>query len=78
LTGSTEKSLRLTEKNSRKIMGFVDRLQPAMRELVYEFGVSIVAEMVSEGHRDASTLRPILEGWRARRQQQAIGDARTA
>jgi hypothetical protein len=51
-------------------MAYVDKLKPGMRELVYEFGLLIVSEMVADGYRDPDALRPVLETWRSRRQQE--------
>jgi hypothetical protein len=51
-------------------MAFVDKLTPAMRRLVHEYGAVIVSNMITEGHRNASALKPILETWRSRRQQE--------
>jgi len=50
-------------------MKFVDALEAPMRALVGEFGPTVVHGMFVDGHRDAKKLRPILEAWRARRQE---------
>ena len=41
-----------------------------MRALVREFGFVIVAQMMDEGYTNAAELRPMLETWRERRQEQ--------
>ena len=56
--------------DSVKLMAWVDRLKPEMRELVYTFGLVIVADMYGDGHTRAAELRPILESWRSRRQEE--------
>ena len=56
-------------------MRAVDRLSPAMRSLVHEFGFVIVTDMIADGYRDPVELRGLLETWRARRQQQFLGEA---
>ena len=51
-------------------MSVIDRMSKPMRGLVHEFGYVIVAQMRAEGYMDAKALRPILEGWRRRRQDE--------
>ena len=51
-------------------MRAVDAMPKPMRELVHEFGFSIVYSMREDGYRSAAALRPVLERWRARRQQE--------
>ena len=50
-------------------MRYVDKLRPPMRQLVYEFGLLIVADMIDEGYSDADALRSVLEQWRSTRQE---------
>lgn len=60
----------MPDPNSVMIMRAVDRLSPAMRVLVREFGFTIVASMIDEGYTNACDLRPLLETWRERRQEE--------
>ena len=62
----------MTDANtdSIKIMRAIDAMTPSMRALVHEYGFTIVHEMRAEGHMNAVALRPILEGWRRRRQDE--------
>ena len=56
-------------QNSMAVMEMVDRMTPAERALVYEFGIKIVADILPE----ASSLeeaREMLRYWRAQRQEQ--------
>jgi hypothetical protein len=55
---------------SVEIMAVMDSLPRRMRELVHEFGLVIVAEMIDEGYYDPEALRDMLETWRERRQAQ--------
>jgi hypothetical protein len=57
---------------SQQIMRQVDGMTPPMRALVYEYGFSIVYAMRLEGYTNAKELRPILETWRQRRQQELL------
>lgn len=41
-----------------------------MRALVREFGFVIVSEMIDEGYTNARELKPLLETWRSRRQEE--------
>jgi hypothetical protein len=59
-----------SDPDSRANMAAVDQLPSAFRPLVYEYGLVIVVNMFNEGYEDAAELRPILENWRERRQQQ--------
>jgi hypothetical protein len=61
--------------DSEKIMSEVDRMKPAMRALVHAYGFVIVRNMIAEGYRDANALRPVLETWRQRRQQELLDSA---
>jgi len=47
-------------------MAYIDRLKPAMRELVHEFGFDMVHGMIGDGWTDPKKLRPELEAWRER------------
>lgn len=58
------------DPNSVVVMRAVDGMRPQMRALVREFGFTIVAQMMDEGYRNAKELRPVLETWRERRQEQ--------
>jgi hypothetical protein len=51
-------------------MDYVDGLSPAFRKLVYEFGLIIVSNMISEGYTRPAQLKSILEAWRSRRQEE--------
>ena len=56
--------------DSVKLMAWVDKRTPAMRALIHEFGLVVVADMYTDGHTRAAELRPILESWRSRRQEE--------
>jgi hypothetical protein len=58
------------DPNSVLVMSAIDGMRPEMRALVREFGFTIVADMISEGYTTAKELRPVLETWRERRQEQ--------
>lgn len=60
----------MPDPNSVIVMSHIDRMSPGMRALVREFGYVIVSEMMNEGYYDADDLRPVLETWRERRQEQ--------
>jgi hypothetical protein len=62
--------------DSDRVMTAVDKLSPAMRALVHDFGFVIVRDMINDGYRDPAELRPLLDGWRARRQTELLNDAR--
>lgn len=62
--------------DSDRVMAAIDKLSPAMRMLVHEFGFVIVRDMINDGYRDPVALRGLLEGWRARRQAELLSDAR--
>jgi hypothetical protein len=55
---------------SVRLMKSIDKLKPGMRALVHEFGAVIVGEMIGDGYHDAAALRPVLEQWRSKRQQE--------
>lgn len=55
--------------NSIDHMERLDRMPPAWRALVYEFGWTIVDAMIADGHRNAAKLREELEAWRGRQQE---------
>lgn len=57
-------------RDAKKIMQAIDRMPPAMRELVHEYGFRIVFDMMADGYRDPAALRPLLETWRERRQRE--------
>lgn len=64
------------DPNSIAIMSHLDRMRPAMRQLVHEFGFVIVTKMLEHagGSVDAESLRADLEAWRERRQEQLLSD----
>lgn len=62
----------MPDPHSVACMREIDRMSPAFRALVHEFGFAIVAAMMNDGYDDAGKLRTILEGWRERRQDQLI------
>jgi hypothetical protein len=47
----------------------LDRMPPAWRALVHDFGWTIVDAMIADGHRNAANLRQELEAWRERQQE---------
>jgi hypothetical protein len=55
-------------------MEAIDRLPATWRALVYEFGWTIVDAMRQDGHRSAAALRPELEAWRARQQENWLSE----
>jgi len=57
------------DTNSAAIMNHVDSLSRPMRALVREFGYKIVADMIDDGYRNARELKPLLQTWRERRQE---------
>lgn len=59
---------RMMEELERRL----DALHPRMRQLVYEFGANIVLAMVDEGYTSARDLRPVLEEYHRRRQEQLL------
>lgn len=50
-------------------MARVDRLRPALRALVHDYGVNAVGEMIGEGYTDPEAMRSQLEAGRMSRQQ---------
>jgi hypothetical protein len=52
----------------------LDRMPPAWRALVYEFGAAVVFGMIEDGHRSAAKLRLELEAWRDRRQDEWLAE----
>jgi hypothetical protein len=59
-----------SDPQSVQVMSVIDRMSPGFRALVHEFGAVIVDKMMAEGYRDPAGLRPILETWRERRQDE--------
>lgn len=55
-------------------MRFIDRLTPAMRAIVHEFGAEVVHGMWLDGYRNAEKLRAALEPWRERQQQRWLDE----
>lgn len=53
--------------NSVEVMAAVDRLSQEWRQLVHEFGIAIVSEVMPEA-QDVHDARAMLEYWRAQRQ----------
>ncbi len=47
-----------------------ERVSPAFRALMHEYGFQIVAQSMDDGARNPDVLRADLEAWRDRRQQQ--------
>lgn len=56
--------------NSCAIMATVDDLAKEQRELVYEYGLTIVAGLIEEGCSESEQLAEVLAIWRERRQAQ--------
>jgi hypothetical protein len=56
------------DPDSLRVMSVIDRMPQGFRALVHEFGAIIVDRMMADGYDDADALRPVLEGWRERRQ----------
>lgn len=54
--------------NSVAIMQDIDRMRPAMRALVREYGYKIVRDMIDDGYHDAEELGELLRVWRSRKQ----------
>lgn len=52
----------------------MDKLPPAWRGLIHEYGWQVVWDMRLDGHRDAGKLRELLEAWRARRQEDWLAE----
>jgi hypothetical protein len=52
----------------------IDRMPPQWRELVYEFGWTVVDGMIQDGHRNAAKLLPELEAWRERQQERWLSE----
>jgi hypothetical protein len=59
-----------SDPNARANMRAVDKLSPAFRDLVHEFGLVIVAGMINDGYDNPAELRLVLETWRERRQSE--------
>lgn len=59
----------MPDDNACAVMRPIDGLKPAFRALVHEFGAIIVLQMIGEGYDKPDELRPVLEGWRERRQE---------
>lgn len=55
-----------------RMMDDIDSQPKAIRALVHEFGVSIVARMLDDGYTNAKELRDILRVWRDRRQDELL------
>jgi hypothetical protein len=55
-------------------METIDRLPANWRALVHEFGWTIVDAMRADGHRSADKLRPELEAWRVRQQENWLAE----
>lgn len=58
------------DPHSFELMQSIDRLSKPMRDLVREYGHMIVSAMIDDGYRNARELKPLLETWRERRQEQ--------
>jgi hypothetical protein len=55
-------------------MARIDRMPRPWRELIYEFGATVVFGMIADGHRSAAKLRPELELGRQRKQEQWLAE----
>ena len=55
---------------SAEIMAYVDSLSKPMRDLVREYGLKIVSDMIAEDYTKPDELADLLETWRERRQEQ--------
>ena len=51
-------------------MTVIDAMPAAFRDLVHEYGFTIVTAMIEDGARNPDVLRADLETWRRRRQEQ--------
>ena len=60
--------------NSIEFMERLDRMPPQWRALVHEFGWTVVAGMIADGHRNATALRGELEEWRLRQQESWLAE----
>lgn len=47
-----------------------DKLKPAIRALIYEYGFETVRGLYNDGHRDAEKMREELEAYRGKRQDE--------
>jgi hypothetical protein len=63
-----------SDSNSISHMERLDRMPPAWRALVHDFGWTIVDAMIADGHRNAANLRQELEAWRERKQEQWLAE----
>lgn len=61
--------------DAERIMTIMDRMSRPMRSLVHLYGFAIVYAMRQEGYTNAKALRPVLETWRQRRQQELLDSA---
>jgi hypothetical protein len=60
----------MSDPDACRVMVVVDAMPREFRALVHEFGAVIVDRMMAEGYRDPHVLRPVLETWRERRQNE--------
>jgi hypothetical protein len=74
MTPNSSSRSRTSTPNSIDFMERIDRLPPAWRALVHEFGWTVVGGMIDDGHRCAATLRSELEAWRERRQERWLSE----
>lgn len=58
------------DPDAAKIMKHFDGLSRPMRALAYEYGYKIVTAMIDDGYKNAKELKPLLETWRERRQEE--------
>lgn len=54
------------------IMSDIDEMPRPFRDLVREYGYSIVQAMIDDGENDPKMLRHYLRSWRARRQAELL------
>lgn len=57
------------DRDAIQVMAPLDSLKPGFRALVHEYGAIIVLQMIAEGYDKPDELRPVLQGWRERRQE---------
>ena len=59
-------------ENSRVLMKVLDRLSPARRKLVHEYGANIVLSLLDNGITDARSIKRHLQEWRSYRQREML------
>lgn len=58
----------MPDPNAVMVMRSIDHMPKAFRDLVREFGFTVVARMMDDGYDDPVELRKSLIVWRERRQ----------